>query len=174
MLELGMGSNVSEPDKPVCWICRTNPATTREHLIKHSDLKALLRKDGKGKWYWSDEKRVGKEVQSLNSTILKSPIKICEHCNSARTQPHDLAWAEMSQWLRANPLRKGQVIRPNRIFPYDTRRKMLNVHLYFLKLFGGMIGEGAKKEAEGAEKIPIDIAPFADAIMQGRAHNEVF
>jgi hypothetical protein len=44
---------------------------------------------------------------------------------------------------------------------------MLNVHLFFLKLFGGMI-------AESAGNIPIPIEPFSDAIMTGRWHKEVY
>jgi hypothetical protein len=51
---------------------------------------------------------------------------------------------------------------------------MLGVHLYFVKLFGGMIAEGPEKEKQGVEKIPIDITPFADAIMRGRPHKEVY
>ena len=124
-------------------------------MIKKSDLKALLGKNPQGgPFYYSDASRVNKIVQSINSEILMSLVPICAECNNSRTQPHDLAWEWMSNWLRTNPqrVRVGGRIRPNVIFPYDTRRQMLNVHLYFVKLFGGMIGEGLLKEAEGAEK----------------------
>jgi hypothetical protein len=43
---------------------------------------------------------------------------------------------------------------------------MTNVHLYFLKLFGGMIAEAG----EG----PIPVAPFSTAIMSGHWHPEVY
>lgn len=166
---------MSEQVDEICWICGTNPATTREHLIKKSDLEAIFSKgkDG-GRFYFNDEHRRDKIVQGLGADILKSPVKICENCNSARTQPHDLAWASMSNWFRTNPerLRAGQVVRLNRIFPHDTRRQMLKVHLYFAKLFGGMIREGEQKQ--GVEKIPIDIRPFSEAIMGNRAHREMF
>jgi hypothetical protein len=66
----------------------------------------------------------------------------------------------------------GQVVRLNRIFSHDTRRQMLNVHLYFAKLFGGMIRDG--KQKQGAEKIPIDIRPFSEAIVGNHAHREMF
>jgi hypothetical protein len=146
-------------------------------MIKKSDLKALLgRSPQGGPFYYSDASRANKIVQSINSKILMSLVPICPECNNSRTQPHDLAWEWMSNWLRTNPqrVRVGDRIRPNVIFPYDTRRQMLNVHLYFVKLFGGMIGEGVLKEAEGAEKLPISVTPFADAIMQARAHREIF
>jgi hypothetical protein len=41
---------------------------------------------------------------------------------------------------------------------------MKNVHLFFLKLFGCMICEA---KANGHE-VPIDIAPFSNAIMSGQ------
>jgi hypothetical protein len=69
----------------------------------------------------------------------------------------------MSNWLSANSdrIKKGNVIRANRIFPRNTRQSMLNVHLYFVKQFGCKIA---------GTDIPIDIKPFADAIMHGCAH----
>jgi hypothetical protein len=165
-----------EAPRPLCWICRTSEGTTREHLIKRTDLKSLFEKSGRGgPYYFSDVGQVNKIVQGLKSNTLKSPVLICAECNGSRTQDHDLAWEWMSNWLRAkSALRVGETVRPNRIFRYDTHRHMLGVHLYFVKLFGGMIAEGPEKEKQGVEKIPIDITPFADAIMRGRPHKEVY
>jgi hypothetical protein len=75
----------------------------------------------------------------------------------------------MSVWLRSRHprVRAGDVIRANRIFPYNTTAQMLNVHLFFLKQFGGLIQEG-----EG--KITIDVAPFSTAIFQGCPHPNVY
>jgi hypothetical protein len=154
----------------LCWICKENPATTREHRIKHSDLRSIFGKYGRGlPFYYSDLQQPNQLVQSLNARILKAPALICEHCNSARTQPHDLAWERMSMWLRFRPmpLRIGGRVRGDRIFNYNARKEMLNVHLYFLKLFGGMI-------CEAAGGLPIPIEPFAQAIMENRFHREVY
>jgi len=78
----------------------------------------------------------------------------------------------MSDWLRARhpPLKVRGLLRTNRSFPYNTRKKMIDVHLFFLKLFGCMLCEA---EANG-KKVPIDIAPFSKAIMSGRPHPEVY
>jgi hypothetical protein len=75
----------------------------------------------------------------------------------------------MAKYLRERhpPIKAGDRLRGSNIFPYDTRGEMLNVHLFFLKLFGGLI-------LEGGGHIPLDITPFADAIMNGRAHPEVY
>jgi len=75
----------------------------------------------------------------------------------------------MSDKLRVRQLKVGHWVRANRILGYDTRRKMIDVHLYFLKLFGCMLCEA---KANGYE-VPIDIAPFSDSIMLGRPHPEV-
>jgi hypothetical protein len=44
---------------------------------------------------------------------------------------------------------------------------MLNMHLFFLKQFGGLI-----QEAEG--NLAIDVKPFAEAILAGRPHPNVY
>jgi hypothetical protein len=75
----------------------------------------------------------------------------------------------MSDRLRGRRLKVGEWVRANRMFPYDTRREMKGVHLFFLKLFGCMLSE---VKANGHE-VPIDIVPFSQAIMSGRAHPEV-
>ena len=75
----------------------------------------------------------------------------------------------MSDLLRARRLRVGQWVRADSIFPHYTRREMKNVHLYFLKLFGCMVCEA---KANGYD-VPVDIAPFSQAIMSDCPHREV-
>ena len=150
-----------------CWICGDD-ATSGEHKTKKSDLKALFGVPTRNNpLYYHDDRAKNKPIGSLDSKILKSPIRICAPCNNARTQPHDHAWKEMSGWLRQcqPPVKPGRVVRGNRIWPYDTKRQMVNVHLYFLKLFGCMIVEG---------QVPINIKVFANAILRGRAHPCVY
>src|SRR5205823_5717191 len=108
-----------------------------------------------------------RRVGSLKSDILKFSNRICEKCNSSTTQPHDYAWQHFSQNVRARvpAITAGIYLRPNRIFPYNSREAMLSVHLYFLKLFGCQIVEGS---------IPIDIESFARAIRDGKAHHDVY
>jgi hypothetical protein len=157
-------------DVSLCWICRKDPATTREHRIKHSDLRSIFGKHGRGlPFYYHDLQQPNQLVQSLNAKLLKAPALICEYCNSTRTQAHDRAWGQMSTWLRfrSMPLRIGGNVRGDRIFEYNAQKEMLNVHLFFLKLFGGMI-------CEAAGGLPIAIEPFADAIMKGHFHREVY
>lgn len=157
-----------------CWICGAEEAETREHLAKASDLKALFGKPSQGEpLFFNASIRSGKQVRrnfpvgSLKSDTLKFAHRICITCNSARTQPHDYAWEHCSLELReAMPrlLLTGS-FRANWLFPYDTRSEMRGVHLYFTKLFGCLIVEG---------RIPIDIEPFAEAIMSGQPHPHLY
>jgi hypothetical protein len=120
--------------------------------------------DAGGAVLLSDLHKANRPVGSLDAKILKSPVRICAYCNNTRTQPHD-----MSDRLRSRRLAVGRWVRCNNIFGYCTKREMLNVHLFLLKLFGCMLAEA---KANGYE-VPIDIEPFSTAIMQGRPHAEV-
>jgi hypothetical protein len=99
---------------PLCWICKKNKADSGEHKTKRSDLLAVLGKvSQKQPFFYSDTKKKNQVVGSLDAKILKSPVRICAHCNNARTQPHDRAWERMSDRLdgwsrRSQPTRRKQ------------------------------------------------------------------
>jgi len=155
--------------EPLCWICKKNKADSGEHKTKRSDLLSVLGKPTQGEpFFYHDMLKANRPVGSLDANILKSPVRICVHCNNTRTQPHDRAWETMSDRLRSRRLAVGQWVRCNRVFGYSTKREMLNVHLYFLKLFGCMIAEA---KANGHD-VPIDLDPFSKAIMSGTPHAE--
>lgn len=157
-----------------CWICGAEEAATREHLAKASDLKALFGKPSQRyPLYFHGSNRPGIprrrniRVGSLKSDTLKFAHRICLTRNSARTQPYDYAWELCSGDLRAavpKLLARGS-FRANWLFSYDTRRKMRFVHLYFTKLFGCLVIE---------DGMPIDIAPFSEAITSGRPHPHLY
>lgn len=155
------------PTAQTCWICG-GAADGGEHIIKRSDLKSLVGSPTQSDpIYLHTAKRRNVQIRSLDAKALKSLARICQYCNNTRTQPHDLAWQFLSETLRFRQPPRSAVpfIRANSIFPYDTRRAMRHVHLYFLKLFGLKIVEGG---------IPIDIRQFADAILHDRLHPNVY
>lgn len=155
---------------PLCWICKTNKADSGEHKTKRSDLLAVLGKPSQQEpLFYHDLHKHNQPIGSLDAKILKNPIRICSHCNNARTQPHDFAWEAMSDRLRSRRLKVGEWVRCERIFPYSTKRRMIDVHLFFLKLTGCMIAEAV---ANGKD-VPIPLDPFASAIMSGRPHREI-
>ena len=153
---------------PRCWICGSLAPTIGEHKAKRSDLQDVVSRSvtQKNPLHYRDD-RGKRTIGSLDAKLLKFPDKIYEHCNTARTQPHDRAWAVLSAALRTRipHLAPGQSVRANRIFRENTARHMLYVYLYFIKQFGQLILEG---------KVPIDVAPFGEAIMKNMAHPGVF
>jgi hypothetical protein len=158
------------PDALMCWICKENKADSGEHKTKRSDLLAVLGKPTQAApFYYHDIDQPNRRVASLDAKILKSPVRICSYCNNTRTQPHDRAWERMSDRLRRRHLRVGHWVRYERIFRSFTKREMLNVHLYFVKLFGCMIAEA---KANGHD-VPIDLDVFSNAIMSGKPHPEM-
>jgi hypothetical protein len=151
----------------LCWICGAD-ANTREHKGKASDLRSVFGTPTQAMpLYLHTDVRRNRPVGSLKSDALKFQNKICQDCNSARTQPHDRAWERCSTFVRSHLAAStgSQVIRCNRIFPYDTSSQMLNLHLYFVKLFGCHIVEA---------DISIDIQPFAAAILRNVAHSRIY
>ncbi len=153
-----------------CWICGAPDARTREHKIKRTDLKQVFGDIGQANplgWVNAADGRL-RTIGSLKADILKMGIRMCNECNSARTQPHDLAWEKLSASInsRRPRLRTGMAVRGNRVFRCGTMRKMIDVHLYFAKLFGGMIAESGE--------LPIHVEAFANAIMTGRPHPELY
>jgi hypothetical protein len=128
--------------EPLCWIYKKNKADSGEHKTKRSDLLAVLGKPSQDQpFYYHDQAKRNRAVGSLDAKILKSPVRICSYCNNAGTQRQDFAWEAMSDRLRSRRLTVGQSVRCNRIFGYSTKREMIDVHLFFLKLTGCMIAE---------------------------------
>lgn len=152
-----------------CWICGSN-ALTGEHKTKNSDLKLVFGSFSQSNpIYYHDARGVNQIARGPRSSILKFSYPICEHCNNERTQPHDRAWEDLSSWFRKHisAIKPGGTVSANSFFPHDTEPQMLNVHLYFVKLFGCSL-----KEADG--KIPIPLGPLADAIKENQAHPNIY
>jgi hypothetical protein len=148
-----------------CWICGA-PGDSREHKTKKSDLKAVFgHPSQKTPLYYNDASSKNRIIGGLNANLLKSSARMCSVCNSTRTQPYDRAWEKLSHVLRQqHGLRPGFRIRGDHIFRSDTRRGMLAIHLYFVKLFGCHIVSTAAK---------IDLIPFQNAILSNVAHRNV-
>jgi hypothetical protein len=149
-----------------CWIC-DDEAKSGEHIIKASDLKAVFPNVSQKKpLFLRVDKNHGsiKAIGSIkNSRQLKSNILICLNCNNVKTAPHDLAWEKLSKYLREKKplINVKDIIKLNKVFPGKTKKSMLDVHLFFLKLFGCAIKE---------QSVPINIDSFSKAIICQKPH----
>lgn len=150
-----------------CWICG-DEANTGEHMIKASDLKLLFGNITQSSpLHFHTSLKCNQPIPGIKSAKLKYQVRLCARCNNERTQPHDRAWERLSIYLRKRqpPIRPGMVVRLNRTFPGSASKSMLDVHLYFLKLFGCLITEYS---------IPIDINQFSQSILRGVPHPKIW
>lgn len=150
-----------------CWICG-DEGTTREHKTKASDLRALFPiVTQKSPLFLHTDQKTNQKVGSIKADKFKFDALICANCNNSRTSSYDRAWECLSNFLRGRrPLiKKGDIISLHQVFPGSVTSSMLDVHIYFVKLFGCAIIE---------HREPIDIAPFAEAILQHKPHPNVY
>jgi hypothetical protein len=155
---------------PPCWICG-NPADSGEHKAKKSDLKHVFATVSQSvPLFLNDASNKNRQVRSFNADAVKWERMLCCACNSTRTQPHDEAWSTMSRGLQSwtPALAPGAVVQADHIFAVDTARAMLNVHLYFVKAFGCLVVKA------GASAAMIDLSTFSRAILEGRAHPDLY
>lgn len=150
-----------------CWICG-QPAETREHLVKASDLRGLFGHVSQKKpLYFHSRHAKNVAKRTVRDDAFTSRALLCSDCNNARTQDYDRAWERLSANLREREIRlqPGEVVNLEKVFKRPAKDALLEVHLYFVKLFGCRIVE---------YKIPIDSRPFADALLHRRAHPNVY
>lgn len=150
-----------------CWICGDD-AKTGEHLIKASDLRSVFgHVSQRNPVYFHAALRRNQPVGGIKSDALKSNALICARCNNERTQPYDVAWERLSAFIRDRkpPIRSGDRIPLQKVFPGAIHESMLRVHFFFVKLFGCAIIEHG---------VPIDIAPFSRAILYESPHPYVY
>jgi len=151
-----------------CWICGKK-GSTGEHLIKASDLKSYFGEvSQKAPLYFHTSKKKNIPVGSIKkSKRLKSDALICNYCNSSLTQPYDKAWEQLSSYLRTNWEQVYSSGKANltKVFPGNVKKSLLNVHLYFVKLFGCRIIE---------DGVPIDITPFQKSLLHKKSHKNIY
>lgn len=144
-----------------CWICG-DEAKTGEHLVKASDLRNHFgRVDQRMPLFLHTSHRRNVRLGSTNADRLKSKALICNRCNSALTQPYDRAWEHFSEYVQRELSHSPALgyIDFGRVFPVHTRRMAINLQLFFVKLFGCRIVE---------DSVPIEIEPFAHALIHGK------
>ena len=166
-----------------CWMCGA-PATTAEHRLKRADL---ARAYGKGPFFGDDclihirgDKTT--RLSSTKSKAVKYAKILCEYCNTTGSQPYDLAYDALINWLVVH---EKDVLRNRFInfvdvygsanFEVDQR----NLYKYFAKSFGCRI-------SEAGHAVPIDVTSLLNqqsfetglrlsfSVHQGRAAEPAF
>ena len=153
--------------KAKCWICG-NEADSGEHIPKASDLKSYFGVvTSKKPIYQHVDPLINRKINGINSKRLKSATRLCANCNNSLTQCFDNSWVRLSEYMVGNAAMMFRVkyINMSKVFLGATRRNALNVHLYFVKLFGCKLLE---------ENPEIDITSFSKSILQKIPHPSVY
>lgn len=154
-----------------CWICG-GAAESGEHRAKKSDLAMVFRGVTQQTPIYEKSVPSGQnpkiqKIGSLKSDKLKWDSKLCHECNTTRSQPFDYAWAILSAYLQSNQnrLKNSKKLKLQSVFPGSVTKSMLNVHLYFIKMFGCILTE---------HNVPIPIQGFSESILNGSSHPNVY
>ena len=152
----------------LCWICGLLIADSAEHTIKKSDLKSQFGNVAQGApLYLNSSNFKNKRIQSIDSVYVKASNSICTNCNNFKSQPFDLAWASLSEFLRehSHTVKIGVNLFGIKEFPLRTRIQRRNLHLYFVKLFGVYAKEG---------NIPLPMKEFGASLRNGKPHPNIY
>lgn len=162
-----MPSAIAAPPPALCWICRKHPAGSGEHRFKASDLRARAPGLAQDQPLFLQRGRATNDrIISAKSRALKYPDSMCLRCNDTLSAPYDRDWQTLSEFLAANwdSVFKRGAFELVSVFPGRTESAALNVHLFFVKLFGCKIHEGG---------VPIDLAPSSQALLGPGHHPEI-
>lgn len=131
-----------------CWICN-NPADSREHVIKQSDIRRLFGRCPypKGKRLKrTDQNQNKKLIQSEDSIHIKYQKSLCTECNSSRSQPWDEAYDKFMDYFLSHEteLKKIRKVDFKNIAQYDTGIFAKRLYSYFIKSFGCQLQESGQ------------------------------
>lgn len=151
-----------------CWICG-HPADTGEHRFKASDIRRLMRlSQAKPAYLQTNMQATNKEIGSAKSKALQFSKSLCGDCNHARTQAYDRAWERLYDYIRSSWVEIRMRGSLDLAVPFgnavERQSAALDVHLFFLKLFGCKIVQ---------DQEPIDVSTIAACILTRQAHPEI-
>lgn len=154
-------------DVGACWICGAL-GDSAEHRLKRSDARATFGPVSQAQpLYIHTRSAKNVRLNSVNAAVLKFSERLCEDCNTRRTQPFDRAWERLSRVIREQEpsILDAGGFDPRRVFGETAEVDMLHMHLFFVKLtLGQIVSSGSN----------IDRQPFRDALMNVGALNSLF
>ena len=125
---------------PDCWICGAQ-ADSGEHRIKKTDLQRVVSGtvNQQSPIYHRANGIKKRPIGSLKAEALKFDKSICANCNGSLTQPYDYSWDVLADYLSKNKIEVGQKLDLSRVFSENIEGNILNVYLFFCKIFGCVV-----------------------------------
>ena len=142
-------------------------ATTGEHRIKHSDLKKLYPNISQQQPLYHRRNGIKqKSIGCIKSNRLKFDTLICARCNNETTQPYDIAWSKLSNYIQDNWYDISTLNRINLQNIFDNvNSSMIKVQLFFTKIFGCYIKEYS---------VPIQLSSFSESLLNCQEHQSLY
>jgi hypothetical protein len=127
-------------NKPLrdCWICGA-PANSREHKFKRSDLIRTFGRDDKWDVHHFIEAKQRQLSKGSKSKRVKYARVICDKCNSARSQPWDIAYETFIKYVFEHErlILGRRFINLYEVFGDDNAVESCPaLYKYFVKVFG--------------------------------------
>lgn len=121
----------------ICWLCKSNPADSREHKYKKSLLNqaSFDKKDGKPFLVSFNKSSKGGLLQGPDAGIVKHGKTICVTCNGNRSQLWDKAYDKFTHFIitkKADP----KFFDFNQIFSTNASENIKNLRNYYIKSLG--------------------------------------
>lgn len=128
----------------ICWWCREQPATTREHKYKLTDLRRMALADGvvdPSNLFRGGESYEGGLRSIKKGSAVQWSKNMCKACNGGRDRDFDAAYELFSEyvWDHQEHLLRAQILRWPDIYPEDWRREARNLARYLGKQLGCML-----------------------------------
>ena len=154
--------------KAICWICNQNNANSGEHTIKKSDLNGLyLQVSQKEPIHKRRDGSIVKPIGSIKSSGFHYEKVICTECNNSKTQKFDRSWEVLSDYFRKNwsDIKQANRFCLSSVFPENELSEMVNVQLFFVKLFGCKLKES---------KAAFALSNFSRALNEAGEHSSIY
>lgn len=164
-------------DMALCWWCEAREADSKEHKYKRKDLLRLMG-EGEGLVWFGDD-NLHRDLQGKGALkrdrykILKFQKSLCSTCNNARSQPFDLAYDKLADYLTGHDTsiyRRGSVPL-YQVYDLESQEERLNLGRYLTKHFASRMAEDGltvpaplRQFLDGSEELP-------DCTMVLAAHN---
>lgn len=109
----------------ICWWCQTQPATTREHKYKVTDLRRMALVDGvvdPPSLFRGGESYEGGLRSIKKGSAIQWSKNMCKACNGGRDRDFDAAYELFSEyvWEHQEDLLRARTLRWPDIYPEDS------------------------------------------------------
>ena len=141
----------------ICWICNNCEASSKEHIIKKSDIKRAY---GQGSYKGGSapvhvKNGAMNHVQGADSKLLKYKESLCHHCNNTFTQPFDRAYDTFVDFVYNNSdeIVRKRFIDFSEVYGERFEEGQLDLYKYLAKSFGCRLADAGESVSNDVREL---------------------